>query len=205
MSHDIRTIPILLGCFGLFSACNDVDDPTDGENPEEVITTVTLTFTPQAGGTALAFTWADPENDGAPVIDPIVLPDADDYDLSVAFVNELSSPPEDITIEVQSEGDQHQVFFTGTAVEGPATGENAAAVVTHAYADTDANGFPIGLENTITTVGVGSGTFDVLLRHMPAEPDPLKTGGLAEEAATNGLDSLPGDTDVSVEFDLTVE
>lgn len=188
------------------TACSDVNDPTDTAGPQEVITTVVLTFSPVAGGDPQVFQWADPENDGSPVIDNIVLSDAEDYNLSVMFLNELESPAEDITVEVDAENDQHQLFFLGSAVDGPATGDNASAVVTHAYDDADANGFPVGLANTITTIGPGSGAFEVILRHLPpVDGTAVKTGSLAEELASGGIASLPGDTDVEVTFDLTVE
>jgi D-alanyl-D-alanine carboxypeptidase len=107
---------------------------------------------------------------------------------------------------VGAEDDQHQVFVTGSAVQGPATGTNAAAVVSHAYADADANGFPVGLENTVASLMPGSGTLTITLRHLPPENDvAVKTGTLAEDAASSSLDALPGDTDVSVDFALTVE
>ena len=189
----------------LLAACADVANP-DEVNAEEVITTVALTFTPSSGGAAIEAAWADPENDGSPVIDAIVLSDADEYTLAVAFLNELEDPAEDITQEVGAESDEHQVFFTGTAVESPATGENANAVISQAYDDTDANGFPVGLASSVATLGVGSGTLTVTLRHLPPENDtPVKTGTLADDVAAGGIESLPGETDASVDFALEVQ
>lgn len=201
MSTIVRALPALI----LLAACGDVKDPGE-ENPEEVITTVVLDFTPTAGGAALSFSWADPENDGGPVIDPISLSDAEDYTLSVGFLNELEDPPEVITEEVDAESDQHQLFFTGTAVESPATGENADAVIAQDYDDADDNGFPVGLESTIGTVAPGTGVLTVTLRHLPPENDTaVKTGELAADVAAGGLEALPGETDVSVDFDVTVQ
>lgn len=186
-------------------ACGDVKDP-GGENEQEVITTVTLAFEPTDGSGALTFSWTDPENDGSPVIDGITLADATDYALRVSFLNELEDPPEDITTEVADESDQHQVFFTGSAVEGPATGDNASAVVSHAYGDLDANGNPIGLDNTIATLAPGSGELTVTLRHLPPEGgEAVKVAGLAEAVAADGFDAIGGDDDANVTFPLTVE
>lgn len=194
-----------LSLLSFLAACEDVKNPEE-VNAEEVITTVALAFTPASGGAAIEAAWADPENDGSPVIDDIVLSDADDYTLAVSFLNEIEDPPEDITEEVDAESDQHQVFFTGTAVESPATGENASAVISQAYDDSDANGFPVGLTSAIATLGVGSGTLTVTLRHLPPENDtPVKTGTLAEDLAAGGIESLPGETDASVEFSLAVQ
>ena len=195
----------LLSVLALLVACGDTTNPEE-VNAEEVITTVALSFSPASGGDALTFAWADPENDGTPVVDPIVLADAETYTLGVSFLNELEAPAEDITEEVDAESDQHQVFFTGSAVQGPATGENASAVIAQAYDDADANGFPIGLASSVGTLGVGSGTLTITLRHLPPENDtPVKTGTLADDVAAGGIESLPGETDASVDFALEVQ
>lgn len=187
------------------TACGDVENP-EGEEENEVITTLVLTFTPVAGGDALEFSWADVENDGNPVIDDIALSDADDYDVTVSFLNELEDPAEDITLEIQDEDDEHQIFFTGTAVQGPATGTNASAVVEHAYADSDADGLPVGLDNTFTTLGTGSGELTVTLRHLPPENgEAVKVSGLADTVASDGFGAIGGDNDVQVTFALDVQ
>ena len=198
----LLTVPCAL-TLALLGGC-DVQNP-DETNENEVITTVVLTFSPQSGGTALEFRWADPENDGSPVIDDIALSDADDYDLGVSFLNELEDPAEDITEEVAEESDQHQVFFTGTAVDGPAS-DNEGAPVTQAYADTDDAGLPVGLDNTVVSNSTGNGTFIVTLRHLPPQDDvDVKVAGLAEDVAAGGFDAIGGDTDAQVTFDLVVQ
>jgi hypothetical protein len=186
-------------------ACKDAEAP-HGHDENEVITTVVLTFTPAGGGAALEFTWADPEDDGSPVIDDVTLSDAADYDLTIQFINELASPSEDITEEVADESDEHQVFVLGSAVQGPATGDSAGAVITHSYDDTDGNGDPIGLANSVETIMPGSGDLQIVLRHLPPENDsPVKTATLADDVATGGLSAIGGSTDADVTFDLTVE
>jgi hypothetical protein len=186
-------------------ACKDAEAP-HGHDENEVITTVVLTFTPTGGGAALEFTWADPEDDGSPVIDDVTLSDAADYDLTIQFINELASPSEDITEEVADESDEHQVFVLGSAVQGPATGDSAGAVITHSYDDTDGNGDPIGLANSVETIMPGSGDLQIVLRHLPPENDsPVKTATLADDVATGGLSAIGGSTDADVTFDLTVE
>lgn len=187
-------------------ACKDVgEEGTENEN--EVITTVELEFVPVGGGDAVIASWADPENDGSPVITPIELSDASDYTLSVAFLNELADPAEDITAEVEDEGAEHQVFFTGAGVSGPAAGDNAGALISQAYADQDENGLPIGLVNDIVTLAAGSGgELTVSLRHMPPESDAaVKVAGVAEQVAAGGFESIGGDNDVQVTFELNVQ
>lgn len=190
-------VPTLLALMAGLVACSDTSTPTE-DNEGEVITTVALTFSPQGGGDDVVATWDDPENDGSPVIDDIVLADGTTYALAVRFLNALEDPAEDITVEIGAEDDEHQVFFTGTAF-----GDD---LLTHAYADEDAQGHPVGLDSDITTVAAGSGTFIVTLRHLPpVEGEAVKTGTLADDLAAGGFSDLPGATDVQVTFPLLVE
>ena len=192
--------------FGLTACGDDVENPGE-QNENELITTVTLTFTPSGGGSAITASFNDPDGDGGtpPTVDPISLSNSSTYTMTVRFLNELEDPAEDITEEVEEESDVHQVFYTGSAVQGPATGTNASAVVEHSYSDTDENGYPIGLDNTMETTTTGSGEFIVTLRHMPPVNDsPVKTGTLAADVASDGISALPGSTDASVTFNLTV-
>ncbi|MAY80043.1 MAG: hypothetical protein CL930_07170 [Deltaproteobacteria bacterium] len=189
------------------SACSDVEKEEDDHHhhDHEVMTAVVLHFTAD-DGTELEFTWSDADNDADPVIDDIVLQDASDYTLSLSFLNELEDPIEDVTPEIADEDDEHQVFITGSAVDGPATESNADALVGHAYADEDVNGLPIGLDNDITTLGTGSGEFTVTLRHMPLQSgNSIKTESAAGDVASGGFSAIGGDNDVQVTFDISVE
>jgi hypothetical protein len=197
-------LPLLI----LATACGDVDDHDHGDD-NEVITTVELTFTAPGGDPVVTATWADPENDGSPVIDDIVLPGPTDppavWALSVRFLNELESPAEDLTSEVADEGEAHQVFFTGSAVEGPAVDGNAGAPLLHAYDDADANGAPIGLDNTVRVQAEGTGELIVTLRHMPEEGGtPVKTSTSAADVAEGGFAAIGGDNDAEVTFPVEV-
>ncbi len=200
-----RFLLLSVAALALLAGCSDVEDHDhDHDHDHEVITTVTLTFTAQASGDEVVATWADPEDDGSPVIDDIQLLDSEDYDLVVSFSNELEDPEEDITPEIARESEEHQLFFIGSAVTGPA-GTGSSAVVTHAYDDADSDGNPVGLSNTITTDAVGSGVMTVVLRHLPFEDgSSIKTGTLADDVAEGGIDALPGASDVEVDFDLEV-
>jgi hypothetical protein len=202
MTHLIRTAPLLF----LLSACSDVEEHDHDDHDHEVITTVVLTLTAQEDGTLLEYIWADPENDGSPVIDDVILQDAMTYDLSVSFFNELEDPAEEITAEIEDEGDEHQLFLTGSAVQGSATGTNTDAIIEHAYADEDDDGLPLGLDNTLTTLAVGSGELTVTLRHLPLESgQAVKVDGLAETVAAHGFSAIGGENDVQVTFNTEVE
>lgn len=177
------------------AACSDVGDPNEA-NEEEVITTVELTFT--GGDETFTAVWSDIENDGSALVDDIGLLADTTYTVDVRFLNELEDPAEDITEEVEDESDQHQVFFTGTAVDD--------GLLTATYDDTDANGLPVGLSWTLDTGAAGTGDLVVTLQHLPPVDDAAqKEDGLADQAATNGVSSLPGDADVNVSFAVTVE
>jgi hypothetical protein len=197
--------PFFLGCLAaVFAACGGDDDGGDG-NEQEVITTVTLTFTPAGGGAAITASFDDPDGDGgaAPTIDPINLPGNTTYTTTVVFLNKLETPPEDITVEVNDESDEHQLFFTGTAVNGPAS-DQPSAPLTHTYGDTDANGLPIGLTNTMAGA-LGTGDLTVTLRHLPpVNGVAVKTAAIATEVRDRGFDGLAGETDAQVTFPVTV-
>jgi hypothetical protein len=182
------------------AACGD-DGGQVSEN--ELITTVALTFTPAGGGTPIVAEFDDPDGDGGlpPSVDPVDLT-AGMYTLAVQFQNRLESPPEEITDEVRDEGEQHLILYTGSAVVGPAT-PNTAGPLTHAYADTDANGLPIGLSSTIVAA-TGTGMLVVTLRHMPPEQPPEKASDTLEIVKASGIDAIGGSTDATVTFSVTV-
>jgi hypothetical protein len=186
----------------LLAACGGGDqiDP----NEQELITTVVLTFEQPAGGPALTFEFDDPDGDGGdpPIADDIVLAPGT-YALSVQFQNRLEDPPEEITDEVADESDQHLVLLLGSAVVGPAT-DNLSGPLTHGYADTDANGLPIGLDNDITAAA-GTGTLNVVLRHMPPEEPPAKGADTLATVKSSGIEAIGGSSDASVEFPVTVQ
>ena len=197
------TAPLLL-----LTACSDVEehDHDHHDHEHEVMTTISMTFTSQADGSSFEAVWADPENDGSPIIDDIFLVDGDAYDVSMGILNELEDPAEDVTPEISDESEEHQFFFTGSGVQGPATGTNDSAIVEHAYADEDESGLPVGLFNTFTTLAVGSGELTVTLRHMPPESDQdVKVEGLAESVAADGFGAIGGANDIEVTFNIDVE
>lgn len=195
---------VALALLSLAAAAGCGSDASDAGNENEVITTVTLTFTPSGGGTAVSAKVDDPDGDGGkpPVADPLTLAPGM-YDVAVKFENRLETPPEDITEEVRDESAEHQVFFTGTAVNGPASNQPTAPLV-HSYSDKDANDLPIGLTNRITA-SAGTGTLTVTLRHMPpVHGKPVKTASTADTVRGAGLSAVGGNTDAQVNFAATV-
>ena len=184
----------------IFSACSS-DDPQKEDVPE-LITTVTLTFTPEGGGDAVVVAAVDPDGTGVQSLQtsgPISLARDKSYTLELALVNTLAKPtdPEyDITAEVEEEGDEHMFFYswTNNVFANPAGNgnvDNRADAVR--YEDKDGNGLPIGLHTAWTSAtAAASGKFQVLLKHQP---------GLKSANST----SADGEDDLNVTFDIEIK
>lgn len=188
------------------TACSDVEEDSHDhhDHDHELMTTVTLTLT--SGDETMTVAWADPEQDGDPVIDTLTLTEGVVYDASLGFLNEAEEPAEDITPEILDEAEEHQVFVFGNAVEGPGTDANPDALVLHEYNDMDDNGLPIGLENTFEAVMMGSGELTIVLRHQPEEDgQAVKVEGQAADLAAEGLAAVGGASDIEVTFPVMVE
>jgi hypothetical protein len=176
---------VLLVIPAIFStSCSNDDAPV---NEEEVITTVRTTLT--GGGQVITLTSRDLDGDGpnAPVVTVSGnLVAGTTYTGSTEFLNELEDPAEDITIEVQEEGADHQVFY-----------QLPSSIGTVTYTDTDANGRPIGLNFTLVAGTSGTtGTLTVTLRHLP---NKTATG-----VAAGDITNAEGNTDAAVTFSVTV-
>ena len=170
-------------------ACANDDNPTP-VNEEELITTLTITLTPQGGGTSILLTSRDVDGDGP---NPPEISVSGDlvanavYDGSVKLLNETVNPVDDITMEVADEAEEHQFFY----------GAGGGIDLSVDYDDQDADGNPIGLAITLTTGAASSGTLTVTLRH---EPD--KNGaGVKDGDITNA----GGETDIAQTFDLSIQ
>ena len=169
------------------TACGNDDAPVL-INEDEVITTVKAVFTPQEGGTAITLQSRDLDGDGpdAPVLTVSgPFETSKTYDGAITFLNELASPADNITEEVEEEGEEHQVFIQQTGL---------GAI---AFTDEDANGNPIGLAFTFTTVDqAATGNMTITLRH---EPDKTAAG-----VANGEITNAGGSTDAEVTFPVSV-
>lgn len=183
MKTTIKTLAIL-ATLAAFTSCDD-DDPVE-INEEEVITTVEVKLTNTADpNNEVTFKSVDNDGDGpnAPVqtVTGTLMANAT-YNGTVEFLNELESPVEDITEEVEEEGDEHEVFYTTTISDLSVTKD-----------DVDADGNPLGLMTTFQTGAAATGTMTVVLRHEPMKPND------------GTLVNAGGETDVEVTFDVTVQ
>lgn len=171
----------------LLPAC---DKDNDGEtNEEEVITTMTLTFVPQGGGTTIVYDFDDPDGPGgaAPTQDEIVLVPGKAYDVSITLTNKTTNPDEDITTEVSDEAEAHRFYFASSA------GSNISV----SNLNNDPDGVPLGLTSTWTTTTNATGTMTVTLRHYPGNP-PGK-------ALADPVDSPKSGTDIEVVFNTRIQ
>ena len=175
----LLVIPVLFS-----TSCSNDDAPV---NEEEVITTVRTTLT--GGGQVITLTSRDLDGDGpnAPVVTVSGnLIAGTTYTGSTEFLNELEDPSEDITVEVEEEGAEHQVFY-----------QLASSLGTITYADEDINGNPIGLNFTLVAGTSGTtGTLTVTLKHLP---NKTATGVAAGDITNAG-----GNTDAAVTFSVAV-
>jgi hypothetical protein len=168
----------------LFVSCSSDDDTPEPVNEEEVITTLTVTLTPEGGGTPVVLQTRDLDGDGPnpPMVSTGNLATGVTYNGSILLLNETETPAENITIEVEEEDDEHQFFYT---ILG-------GLDVTTEYSNFDGDGNPLGTQFTITAGEISSGTLTFTLRHEPMKPN-------------TGLGDAGGETDISAPFSVSVE
>lgn len=165
-------------------SCKD-DDTPEVVNEEEVITTLTVTLTPQTG-TVVELKSQDSGDMGSAgaeftVSGPLAVNTV--YSGEIVLLNELESPAENITDEVNEESDEHQFVFT----------LNGLSDVVIDNLNTDTKGLALGTTFDLTTGAAESGTITFTLRHEPTKPND---GTLAE---------VGGDTDIDATFTVTVQ
>jgi hypothetical protein len=187
----------------LFVACSD-NEPQKEDVPE-LITKVTLTFTPLTGK-AVVVSAIDPDGEGVQdlaVDSPINLEANKTYVLSISLANGLAeptSPDYNVTQEVEEQGVEHMFFFgwTGNLFSNPAGTGNISQRQdpVNYFGDAnsvDQNNLPLGLSTTWTTANSGAtGTFRILLKHQPGLKSTIST-------------SSDGETDVDVTFELKIK
>ena len=180
---------VSIAALSFVSAC-DTEDPVPA-NEEELITTVKLTFQKMAlgqpSGDPLIFTWKDDDGVGPsePVITPVTLDAHSTYVLTLALLDESTTPVTDVTEEVEEEAEAHQFFVLSEGVD-----------LTTEYNDVDANGKPLGVSHTVSTDHSGTGKLTIILIH---EPDKSASGVASGDPANAG-----GETDVRAEFEVTL-
>lgn len=185
MKYFNLTKALFLATASIFLAsCSD--DDNGPVNEEEVITTVITTLT--NGSTTITLTSRDLDGDGPN--DPLVTVSGNltantVYNGETTFLNELDTPADNITTEVEEEGEEHQIFY-----------QIPASLGTIGYTDFDVNAKPVGLTFTYTTGNAGTGNLTVTLRHLPNK----SAAGVAAGDITNA----GGATDAQVSFPIVI-
>ena len=170
-----------------FISCSKPKNPVI-PNEQEVITTVNLTLVPTTSGTptvVLSFRDLDGDGGNAPVITGGDLAANTTYTGTIEFLNEQNNAVEDITEEIEEEGDEHQLFYQST-VGG----------ITISYNDQDGNGRPIGLNINLATTNTGTGNLIIILRHQPDKS--------ATSVSNGDITNAGGETDIEVEIPINV-
>jgi hypothetical protein len=188
---------------------DDDHDGHDHNHENELITTVTLTFTSDAGDVVTA-SFSDPDGDGGAsgTTDRIALAPETTYAVELTLLNELED--ENVTEEIAEEAEEHFVFLYGPSVTGPAS--MGDGLVTHEFDDVETDyaentvgdDLPVGISSIVTTGAAGSGTLSVLVRHLPPVNDAAQKTAELPDAFARG-EEIPGSNDVDVRFELTVE
>ena len=160
----------------ILASCSKDDAPKPFPlpvNEEEVITTVTAVYIPVGGGTNVTLRSRDLDGDG-PNTPEINVSGSfalnKTYNGQVTILNETTNPAKNVTLEVQEEGVDHQLFYqkTGTL---PAFGY---ATDTSNF---DSNGKPIGLKSTFVTTTAATGSLSITLKHLPNKSAAGVSGG----------------------------
>ena len=173
----------------LAGACKkDEENPTPSD-PNEAITTATLTLTSQT--TPVQTVTATVEN---------LITNADfsratlnlrantAYTGATTLLDKTKTPVLDVSAEVKGEANEHLFVYTFT----PATSSPASMTVTATDKDTNPAPGPyaIGLATQVQTGAAGTGKLKVVLKHQPN--------------AKNGTAS-PGTTDLDTDFTVTIQ
>jgi hypothetical protein len=173
----------------VFSSCDK--DPAV-PNEEELITTVIYTLTPVSSGGLVTYSFRDIDGDGgnAPIISTIgELKSGTSYNGALSILNEAENPAENITVEIEEEDEDHQLFF---AASGGAEGK-----MNITYDDKDANNQPLGLKTKVSTTTAGTGKLKITLRHLPNKS--------ASGVSAGNITNAGGETDIEVNFDVVIK
>ena len=174
---------LVVGNMFFLQSCGNDDDPMF-ENEEELITDVILTLTPNGGGDPVKLLFNDPDGEigsKPPSITGGTLQNGITYTGDISLLNNSDGDSEDVTIEVKAEGDEHLFCYTPSEI---------GVVITRT--DNDVKNLEIGIK-TSWVVGstTGTGMVKVILKHQP--------GGIKDGSCE------PGDTDVEIDFPITIE
>ncbi|MBP6386447.1 MAG: hypothetical protein KA313_03900 [Pseudarcicella sp.] len=162
----------------LFVSCsqNDLSILID---ERESITSMKLVFQESANTLPLTFLYSKDTDGTGPKVekkDTIRLDSAKTYNLKVVLMDETKSPAVDVTKEIEREKEIH---FTQIS---PST----TGFIKVSPLDLDANGFPVGLNNSFEVLKKGNTKLSIVLYHQLGSKDNAENNG----------------ADIAVDFDL---
>ncbi len=172
----------LLFALVFFAACEKDEEEVTAppvENEEELITTLLLELSDETNTYNASFRDLDGPGGNEPVIvSDLILSENTQYAATIQVLNEADGEFEDITLEVEEEGDEHLFCFDFDGISDLS--------VTR----TDSDGiYGIGIESDWNTGAAGAGNVTITLKHQPGVKD-----GTCD----------PGDTDIEVSFPISV-
>lgn len=182
--HTIKFLALFFVTSIAITSCSSDDDGDhDHDHEEELITTVTYTLTNGTDVVTLNFQDLDGEGgaDGTTTVSGPLTANTT-YSGEIQLLNETENPADNITLEVEDEGDDHEFFITSSIND-----------ITITKTDADEDGNPIGIESTLTTGNAGTGTITIILKHEPIKPNDGTSAGAG------------GSTDVMVTFPVVVQ
>ena len=177
-------LSILLAALLMISVGScDNDDPKP-VNEEEVITTMTITFSNTQNASDLVVATFrdldDPGGDAATKTDSNLSADAT-YTVSISFLNETETRSEDITKEVDEEDEEHQIFYLASS----------SLDFGYVYDGNDSNGGLIGLEGLAIAGAASTGFLKVTLIHETDKNTVASVSG--NPAGVGGEIDIPTD------------
>ena len=182
--HSIKLLAFLFVSSLAFVGCSsDDDNHDDHDHEEELITTVKYTLTNGTDVVTLEFQDLDGEGGAEGTFDvsgPLTANTT--YIGEIQLLNETENPAENITLEVENEGDEHEFFYTPSISD-----------ITISKDDLDVDGNPVGIETTLVTGDAGTGSLTIELIHEPTKPNDGTSA------------SAGGSTDVEVTFSIEVQ
>lgn len=183
-----KSLMLLVPVALLSGACKKEVENVTPSDPNEAITTATLTLTNKATAAESVTATVDNLNTTANFSKATLNLRANaTYTGVVTLLDKTKTPTLDVSNEVKGEANEHLFVYTFT----PATGSPASMTVTSTDRDTNpAPGpYPIGLTTELKTGVAGTGELKLVLKHQPT--------------TKNGT-SAPGTTDLNTNFNVVV-
>ena len=118
------------------------------DHDHEAISKVILDITSQADGSEQTINFTDPQTGDGGTDADIELVNGTTYDMAMTVLNDLEDPIEDITLEIIDEQNEHQVFFTGSAIDdgsSPSPTRTRTTTVSRSVSTTHSLALPLAL------------------------------------------------------------